>query len=65
MERSLINPNQIWMNGLEANGISMKEVFEIMAKSLCVLFETNGLSAYWESKVSTFEEIDNLDLPHL
>jgi hypothetical protein len=65
MDRSLINPNQIRMNGIRVDDNPTEEVFGISAKGLFIPFESKGMTVYWDSRAPTFDEIDDLDIPHL
>jgi hypothetical protein len=65
MDRSLINPNQIRMNGIRVDESPTEEVFGISAKGLFIPFESKGTTVYWDSRAPTFDKIDDLDIPHL
>jgi hypothetical protein len=65
MDRSLINPNQIQMNGIRVDDNPTEEVFGISAKGLFIPFESKGTTVYWDSRAPTFDKIDDLDIPHL
>ena len=65
MERSLLNPNQMRMHGIQLDDDPTKDQFGITTPELFIPLETKGTSVFWQSRAPTFEEIDNMDIPHL
>ena len=65
MDRSLINPNQIRMNEIRVDNNPTEEVFGISSEGLFIPFKSKGTTVYWDSRAPTFDEIDDLDIPHL
>jgi len=66
MKRSLLNPNQLRMNGTRViNDPTVKSGFGIHTDQLYIPFRTHGTTVYFTSQAPSQKEIEDMQLQHI